>query len=408
MKVEDQDRPPPLPGFDDDNDEVPRYHRPWEEPVIGEADGETAESGNESEPRQESSEEQAEKPFLDDEEDLLSPQFSEADYLTATTHEYRGLAELISQAGDEPMERQAVAASMAGVGSGLVGFEDVTGESTVSEEEMELVEQARTSDLTMRVLSALVLIGLFLGTLALGGWWFTLFVTAVMILALGEFYATLRRLGYSPVALFGLIGALASPIAVHVSGVHAIPGVVVAVSIAVFLFFSLVGRRRPLENAAITIFGMAWIVLLGFAVAIGRAPQAMALVLMTVGMAAIFDTGSYFFGRGFGKHPFSPVLSPQKTVEGYIGGIVITAGVGAVLSTIDWFPVDLAQSLTLSLIVVTFSPLGDAAESMLKRYLGVKDMGSVIPGHGGMLDRVDGLLFVIPAAYLLFLAIGVL
>jgi phosphatidate cytidylyltransferase len=79
-----------------------------------------------------------------------------------------------------------------------------------------------------------------------------------------------------------------------------------------------------------------------------------------------------------------------------------------VLSTVDFFPVTMVQALILALLVVVLAPLGDGAESMIKRSLGVKDMGNVLPGHGGMLDRVDALLFVLPAAYLFFQASGLL
>jgi phosphatidate cytidylyltransferase len=91
-----------------------------------------------------------------------------------------------------------------------------------------------------------------------------------------------------------------------------------------------------------------------------------------------------------------------------IGGIVIAVATASVVSTIDFFPVDLGQALVIAIMVVCLSSLGDAAESMVKRAIGVKDMGSIIPGHGGMLDRIDGILFVMPAVYYFYRFIGVL
>ena len=126
-------------------------------------------------------------------------------------------------------------------------------------------------------------------------------------------------------------------------------------------------------------------------------------------VVAIFDMGSYFAGRAIGRHPFAPELSPKKTWEGYHrrrgpghGG----RRPSCPLSTT--FPVSLSQAMVLTLLVVVLSPVGDAAESLVKRSLGVKDMGAVMPGHGGLLDRLDGLLFVVPAAYVFFRSAGLI
>ena len=104
---------------------------------------------------------------------------------------------------------------------------------------------------------------------------------------------------------------------------------------------------------------------------------------MIVLLTAFFDIGSYFAGRAIGRHPIAPILSPKKTWEGFVGGIVTAVAVAALLSTIDYFILDLRHALILAGIVVLLAPLGDAAESMIKRSLGVKDMGSVLPGTRG-------------------------
>jgi phosphatidate cytidylyltransferase len=158
----------------------------------------------------------------------------------------------------------------------------------------------------------------------------------------------------------------------------------------------------------VTIFGAAWVSLLAYAILIGRSPHSVPLVILLVLLVATYDIGSYFLGKTMGRHRMAPVLSPQKTWEGYAGGIILAGAIAAFLSTVDWFPIDLNQALSLAVIVVTLSPIGDSAESLIKRSLGVKDMGSVLPGHGGMLDRIDGLLFVVPAVYLYFRAVGLL
>jgi len=392
---------PRLPGIESDSSAdspPPAFSRPWEQP-LDQLDEDAP--GGEGESVAEEGEEEP----GDEEERAISEQV----YLSATTAEYRDLAEEVARSAQtEPLNRPAVAASMAGVGSGLVDFEDVTGLKGVSEEEIEHVEQAATSDLTMRIISAVVLVGLFLGTLVMGGWLFTLFVTLVMVVALGEFYSTLRRDGFVPLALFGLLGVAGAGLSAHGGSPSAIAVSVVLSALAVILFVSVVSRRRALDNAAVTVMGAAWVALLAFAVIIGRSESAVSLILLVVLVSAFFDIGSYFVGRAFGRTPLSPVLSPRKTWEGLIGGVVAATGVAAILSTVDFFAISMGQALVLALLVVTLAPLGDAAESMIKRVLGVKDMGNVLPGHGGMLDRIDSLLFVIPAAYVLFFVAGLL
>ena len=375
-----------------------RFSRPREEPIEAPLD-------DQAETDVAPVEERAE--FL--EADDAEPSISEEAYLSATTAEYRDLAEEIARGGtDDPANMPAVAATMAGVGTGLVDFADVTGRPGVSEEDVERVEQAAASDLTLRIISALVLLGLFMATLLLGGWFFTLFVGAIMVVAVGEFYATLRRHGFVPLSLFGLLGAWGSAVAAHIDGPGPMLVVFLATIVAVTLFFSVLPRRRPVDNAAATILGAAWVAPLALAATVRQAPDGIALILMTVLLTAFFDIGSYFTGRAIGRHPLAPVLSPKKTWEGFVGGIVTAVAVAALLSTVDYFIVDLRQALILTAIVVALAPLGDAAESMIKRSLGVKDMGSVLPGHGGMLDRIDAFLFVVPFAYLYFRTIGLL
>lgn len=357
---------------------------------------------------------------LPDEEDVWAAleqtkggQFTEIpseEYFAATTREYQGLADDVARAQAEVVERQAVAASIPGVGSGLVGFEDVTGIKTETEEELEHFEQQRASDLALRVSSAFVLLGLFVGSLFLGGPWFSGLVTVIMILAGGELFATLRSRGYRPVAGAGLLGLLVTGIGVHRTGVFSFAGGLTLTLLVVTAVFAFQNRRDPLENAALTIAATAWVGMLSFAIAIGRSDRAVSLILFVVLVSAGFDVGAYFIGRAFGRRLIAPVVSPRKTLEGLIGGVVAAFGLAAVLSTLPPFnpPITFEGSLLLAAVVSILAPLGDAAESVVKRALDVKDMGSIMPGHGGMLDRIDALLFVVPAAYLVFSTLGYL
>jgi phosphatidate cytidylyltransferase len=350
---------------------------------------------------------------LADRESKFNPRtlddYSSDEYTGHTTQEYQGLAEEVSRAAEEEWELQAVAATVPGVDSGLVGFDDVTGASSTTEEDYEASEQALTSDLAMRVASALVIFGMFLGTLLLGGWWFTGFVILVMVVGLGEFYATLRSDDYRPLALFGLLGVLLMGLGAHISGAVAIAGWASAFAVVTILFLALSPRRQPLEDASVTIGGMAWVGLLSFAILIASGPQPVAFILFVVLLVAANDIGAYFVGRAFGQRKMSPRISPQKTWEGFFGGLVAGLVASSVLVTFPaWETIGLAKGLVAAALIGVMSPIGDAAESMVKRSLGVKDMGSVLPGHGGLLDRIDGFLFAVPAIYYLFRGFGLL
>ncbi len=404
------------------------YNRPWEEgddegaPVFSlfdQPDDETAEpppsdDGEGSDDEAADAEEHSDIDEMDDWEAMASDRsdlqaYTSEEYLSATTQEYQGLADEVNRANEEKWEQQAVSAPVAGVGSGLVGFEDVSGTASGSEEDYEALEQAASSDLALRIGSGLAIFGLFLGSLVLGGWWFTTFVILVMLIAVGELYGTVRTVGYKPLALFGLLGTVLVGVGTHAMGVYAIGAWVVMVTLVTILFVSLTPRRSPLEDTAITVLGLAWVSMLAFAIPFGFAATPVAWVFFAVVLVAFNDVGAYFVGRAFGKHPLAPMLSPKKTVEGFVGGLILAAMAASVLVTFPyWEPIGLARGLVLAGIVGFTAPLGDLVESMVKRSIGVKDMGSVLPGHGGMLDRIDGFLFALPALYLAFSAYGLL
>ena len=349
----------------------------------------------------------------DDYEPMSFPQdledYQANQYTGSTTQEYQGLADEVSRAAGEEWEQQAVAATVPGVDSGLVGFEDVTGSRADTEEDFEASEQAATSDLAMRVASAVVIFGLFLGSLLLGGWWFAAFVILAMIVSTGEFYATVRSEEVRPLALFGLLGVVFMGVGAQLTGAAAIAGWAAAFAVVTILFLTLSPRRQPLEDAAVTIGGMVWVGLLSFAVLIAQGPHPVAYILFVVLIVAANDTGAYFVGRALGRRKLSPVISPKKTWEGLIGGFIAGLVIASILATFPaWETIGIAKALVAGAVVGLIAPLGDAVESMVKRSLGVKDMGSVLPGHGGMLDRIDGFLFVVPAIYFLFRGFGLL
>lgn len=351
--------------------------------------------------------EDQEFPWDDDDSEIED--FSPSEYTAYSTQEYEGLAADVARAAGEEWEQQAVSASVAGVGSGMVGFDDVGGTSRVNMEDHEVASQAAASDFTMRVASGLVVFGLFLGSLVLGGWWFAGFVILAMVVSLGEFYATLRTVDYRPVALFGLLGVILMGFGAAQNGPVAIGGWAAAIAVLVVLFFSLAPRRHAMENASVTVMGMAWVGLLSFAILIEQGPQPIAYIMFVVFLVAFNDMGAYFVGRSFGKRKLAPELSPNKTVEGLFGGLVASLMVASILTTFPaWEAIGITRGLVIAAVVGVFAPLGDLIESSIKRSMGVKDMGSVLPGHGGMLDRIDSFLLAVPAIFFVLSGFGLL
>jgi CDP-diglyceride synthetase len=398
--------------LDEQPDEQKGFNRPWE------AEGDAGDSEVFTLPIDEepSGDDEAEEEpdSAGEEEEPFNPsrldEYSSDQYVGSTTQEYQGLAEEVSRASEEEWELQAVSATVPGVDSGLVGFEDVTGLARVDQDEqVEASEQAATSDLAMRAASALVIFGMFLGSLLLGGWWFAGFVILIMVVAVGEFYATVREAGYRPLALFGLLGVLFMGLGAQISGVTAIGGWAAGFSVVTVLFLAVSSRRQALEDVSVTIGGMIWVGLLSFAILIAAGPRPVAYILFLVLLVASNDVGAYFVGRAFGRRPLARQISPHKTVEGFIGGMIAGLVVVSILTTFPaWEAIGIAKGLVAAGLIGLVSPIGDAVESMVKRSMSVKDMGSVLPGHGGMLDRIDGFLFVVPFIYFLFRGFGLL
>ncbi len=331
--------------------------------------------------------------------------FTHEDYIAATTREYQGLAEAISEAEREDHQLAAVSASMPGLETGMVGFEDVTGEM----EQTDPPDQA-PSDLPSRVITGLVLAAAVIASLFAGGGWLMLLVGALSLIGLIEFYTAMRRVGFAPLSLFGIAGAVGALVGAWMAGPIAAAGFTAATAVAILLWYSLLVRKNPLGNAAITMLGVLWIpVMFSFAAPIARHPDHRPLIIALVVATGILDIGSFFAGKRWGRRRLSPQLSPNKTVEGLLGGVLLATSVTVLLTFIPWFePLDWKAGLGLAAVVAVFGPMGDLAESLIKRSLGIKDMGAILPGHGGVLDRVDGFLFTIPVAYFFFRLAGFL
>jgi phosphatidate cytidylyltransferase len=257
-----------------------------------------------------------------------------------------------------------------------------------------------------RLLVAAVGLPLVLGMLWLGGWWlFTLLAVAAWI-GVHEFVTTARPL--RPLAPAVYAGVLLALFGARMGGVAWLVGGFLATFILAFVLHALSSTRAP-TTAAIgsTILGSAWIGLgLGFLLLLRLMPDHGRLISFTVVLAAwAAATFAYFGGRLLGRHKLAPRLSPGKSWEGLLvgGAAGIFVAFIALYDTREKY-LSVWQAIVLGLVIVVAELMGDLFESSLKRDLEVKDTGSLLGGHGGMLDRIDGLLFAAPAAFYIVLA----
>jgi phosphatidate cytidylyltransferase len=202
-------------------------------------------------------------------------------------------------------------------------------------------------------------------------------------------------------------------IATYAKGESAIPLAIVLATAASFVWYLIrVVHARPTVNVAATTLAFLWTGVFGSYAALilqmdKHGHAGVALLLGIVIAVVANDTGAYFIGSRMGSKPLAPEISPNKTVEGVIGGaltsIIVTVLILKFIPGVH--PWDGGKALWLAVVVSVVAPLGDLAESMIKRDLGLKDMGSILPGHGGVLDRFDALLWCLPASYYLFLVL---
>ena len=284
-----------------------------------------------------------------------------------------------------------------------MGLDDVVG--AAGGDAADVVEPPSSSDLTTRVLTALGLIILF-GASLLSPFGIGALIVVVLGIAAGEMYAALIRTGYRPLSIFGFAGIAGAFFGTWAAGPIAIPISLLLGAIAVFLFYATVpGRRAALENATLTLLVLAWIGGLGgLAFDLLGSDDYQWLVLALVITVAAMDIAQYFVGRRIGKRQLAPQVSPKKTIEGYVAGVAVALGIGAAFGLAT--PFDVTDGLIIGAVVAIIAPLGDLAVSVLKRSLGVKDMGYILPGHGGVLDRVDAMIMTIPALWLAYSWMG--
>ena len=256
--------------------------------------------------------------------------------------------------------------------------------------------------LKQAVITALILLALIITCVILGPTWFFFLAVTVVLIAQFELLDACKQAGRRPSLVIGLSGGFAM-MAVAYSERFASLAIVLAATMYLSFFWALRKTRGPTPGSDIawTLLSVAWVGGGGAgAVAmltLGEQPTLVitAFILIT----ALDDIGGYFAGVRFGRHKMAPSISPAKSWEGFLGGLALSllGGLG-----FGWFLEDLTavEGLGLAAIAVFMAPIGDLVESMAKRELKIKDSGRLLPGHGGLLDRLDAIIFCAPAAYL--------
>ncbi|HVN54326.1 MAG TPA: phosphatidate cytidylyltransferase [Anaerolineaceae bacterium] len=263
-----------------------------------------------------------------------------------------------------------------------------------------------------RLKVVIILIPIGVGVIALGGIPYTIAVVVILGLAAWEYVNLFRKGGMAPSMALVVSGVVALTLQRAWMG---FAGVDIALSILTLLaiVFHMVAYERGAEHAAtdfgVTLGGILYIGWLGaYLVSLRFLPDGLWWVLLVLPSVWLADGGAYFIGRRFGRHPLTQRLSPNKTWEGYLGGVV-TGMVSGLLLAALWSSRSPAMTplrgALVGFILAVETPLGDLGESMLKRQFGVKDASHLIPGHGGVLDRIDTWLWAGVIGY--YLAIWV-
>lgn len=256
-----------------------------------------------------------------------------------------------------------------------------------------------------RWLTAIVALPLLILLIARGGaFLFGFFICIVALIALLEFYNLVFKPGDGSRS-FQAVGLACVPLIIYCAGNNFIDGIYAAVFLNFFASALIVLKKFQVDQksqlpAAKQLMGFVYICLpLSFFVILRNGTDGVSWVFLLLLLVAAADTGAYYAGTYLGRHKLCPSVSPGKTVEGFIGGVLAAIVVGSVAKFMLLPGVSFGFCLLLFLAVSIVGPLGDLFESTLKRSGNIKDSGKILPGHGGILDRIDALLFSIPVAY---------
>lgn len=436
LSVDDLRTPPPayvdLPGPAEDEEDEEEDEEELPEPL-------EAESVEEEEKEEEEAEEDEVGPLLPEEvsvtaEDLFEEEEPEPGVVDIPEAEV-GPAADEAPAVEEAPDPQAIEAAAEHFASGVRDTPDAVERDLLADLEGEEAPEAETvtiappapagpswqegaeamveepaggppagRNLTAAFASGGLLAVAVIALLFIGKGSFAWFVGLVALLGQAELYAVMRSRRLQPATLLGLVCGAFILAGAYLHGPAAAPfGLVLAMGLTVLWYVAAPApyRRSTTVNVGATILGTVYVpflasfalLLLAFPGDIGRN-----VFLVVVGLTVLYDVSAYAVGTLWGNRPLAPTVSPNKSWEGAIGGTLVTLIVGlAIVPAID--PFNSSRAVGLALVIALVAPIGDLVESALKRDLGVKDMGTILPGHGGILDRIDAILFAAPAAY---------
>ena len=250
-----------------------------------------------------------------------------------------------------------------------------------------------------RIAVALLLLPVLVWVIADGGWLYAGGVALVLALAAAEFGLMFRRQRLRPALPLLLLGVAALALSRFASGFNHGPAILTGL-ILLSMVWHLVDYERGAEHSgtdfSITVAGILYLGWIGsYLISLRQLPDGQWWFLLALPSIWLADSAAYLVGRSFGRHRLSPRLSPKKTWEGYIAGVLTGALVGVALSQIWRLEASPSSGITalsgliLGTLVAGLAPLGDLGESMFKREVGVKDSGNLLPGHGGAFDRLD-------------------
>jgi len=276
-----------------------------------------------------------------------------------------------------------------------------------------------SKNLVQRIAVAAVAIPLVVGIVWLGGWTLAAMLAVLGVLGAGEIYAFARRQGIQPLERTGWLAAAAIPLLAYWANG---PAIYLGAIWLMFVMALAMARRgptgRPLASVAITLFGCVYASgMLAFLIAIRHGVTAahrpgryILLTLFPLVITWVCDTAAMAVGTAVGGPQLAPILSPKKThagaVGGTLGGVITALALGKFVLNRQGWSFTPGQLLLFGLGVSIVGQIGDIAESLFKREAGLKDSSTLIPGHGGVLDRLDSLYFVIPTAAGLYRMFG--
>ncbi len=262
--------------------------------------------------------------------------------------------------------------------------------------------------LAKRVLVAVILLPIGLAAMSLGGWVYWGVIALILGLASAEYVNLFRAGGLQPSRVVVVGGTLAVALGRYLLPKNGSPtthdswiiGLFVLLAMGYHLAAYERGRDESGTDFTITLGGILYFGLLGgYLISMRALEDGLWWVLVTLPAVWLADSGAYFIGRKFGRRKLSPRLSPKKTWEGYLGGVLV-ATLGTPLLTLGWqaLPAEpiaptLLQAGIMGFVLAIITPLGDLGESMIKRQVGIKDSSNLLPGHGGAFDRIDSWLW---------------